>query len=104
MTPEQIGTRPRIIQHLMRLTPTPFIADGMLASPGLNPALFEQAGLLEDDVVKQVNGLRVTIPSELDEIQRRLPQLSTLELLIERRGRTLTIILDIPSESLSISH
>jgi type II secretory pathway component PulC len=102
MSAKDIGTRPRIIQHLISLTPTPYIADGMLISPGMNPALFEQAGFIADDVLKTINGKSVTVESEFDEIKDELKTATTLKFVVMRRGRMVTLYLDIPSETLEL--
>ena len=102
MTAKDIGSRPRIIEHLIKLTPTPYIADGKLAGPGINPALFEQAGFQTDDVLKTINGKSVTIESEFDEIKKELKTAQTLEFLVMRKGRLVTLYLDIPSETLEL--
>lgn len=102
MTAKEISSRPRIIEHLIALTPTPYIADGKLASPGLNPALFEQAGFKSDDLLKMINGKSVTIESEFDEIKKELKTAQTLEFLVMRKGRLITLYLDIPSETLEL--
>ncbi len=103
MTPEEIGSRPRVIEHIVTLTPTPYIADGKLASIGINPALFDQAGLQEDDVVKTINGKSITVESEFDELKQEIPQATTLTFLVMRRGRLITLYLDIPSEGLTVT-
>lgn len=102
MTPEEIGSRPRILEHLIILTPTPYIADGQLIYPGLNPALFQQAGFKEDDVLKTINGKSVTIEPELDEIKKEMVNASTLVFEVMRKGRMITLYLDIPSEALEL--
>lgn len=103
MTAKEISSRPRIIEHLLELTPTPYIADGKLASPGINPALFEQAGFKSDDLLKTINGKSVTIESEFDEIKKELKTAQTLEFLVMRKGRLITLYLDIPSETLELA-
>ena len=103
MTSQDIGTRPRIMEHLATLIPTPFIADGVLIKPGLNPALFEQAGFIEDDVLKTVNGKSVTVESEFELIKAELKTAQTLEFTVMRKGVIITLYLDIPSEALEIS-
>lgn len=102
MTSEQIGNRPKIIEHFVDLTPTPYIADGMIASPGINPALFEQAGLKEDDVITTINGKRITIADEFSELQRTIRHADTLVIKVRRKGRTIVLYLDIPSEALTL--
>lgn len=102
MSAKEISSRPRIIEHLFELTPTPYIADGKLASPGINPALFVQAGFKPDDLLKTINGKSVTIESEFDEIKKELKTAQTLEFLVMRKGRLITLYLDIPSETLEL--
>ncbi|WP_395339942.1 hypothetical protein PN836_015680 [Ningiella sp. W23] len=103
MTAQQIGTRPKIIEHIVTLIPTDFIADGMLASVGMNPQLFKQIGLQEDDVIKKINGKQITNQEDFAELQRTIQYADTLVFEIERKGRPLTLYLDIPSEELTIS-
>lgn len=104
MTPQEIGARPRIIEHMLILTPTPYIADGQLVHPGLNPRLFKQAGFQEDDVLKTINGKSVTIEHELEAIKKELLDAHTLEFQVMRKGRLITLYLDIPSEALDVSY
>jgi general secretion pathway protein C len=104
MTPKEIGARPRIIEHMLVLTPTPYIADGRLVHPGLNPDLFRQAGFQEDDVLKTINGKSVTIEHELEEIKKELLDAQTLTFQVMRKGRIITLYLDIPSEALDVSY
>lgn len=103
MTPQEIGTRPRVIEHLISLTPTPYIADGQLIGPGINPILFEQAGFKTDDVLKSINGKRVTVASEFEDIKTELQTAQTLTFVVMRRGRLITLFLDIPSEALELN-
>ena len=103
MTADEIGSRPRIMEHLIKLTPTPYIANGAIVSPGLNPSLFEQAGFKADDVLKSINGKSVTVESELEDIKKELKSAQTLTFLVMRKGRIVTLYLDIPSETLELS-
>nr|WP_136251378.1 PDZ domain-containing protein [Ningiella ruwaisensis] len=103
MTPDEIGTRPRILEHIVHLTHTNFIANGMIASPGMNPELFEQAGLQEDDVITSINGKRVTVPGELEELSKTIRHANTLVFQVMRKGRLITLYLDIPGESLNVT-
>lgn len=102
MNTEEIGTRPKVLDHIVASTPTPYIADGVLVSPGINPALFNQAGFKTDDVLKTVNGLSVTSSDELEQINQLLAESHTLEFQVMRKGRLVTLYLHIPSEALSV--
>lgn len=102
MEAQEIGSRPQLVEHFVSLTATPYIADGMLASPGLNPSLFEQAGLVEDDVIKTINGKSVTILEEFNELQRNMRHADTLIIIVMRKGRQITLYLDIPAEALTL--
>jgi len=102
MSPTEIGTRPRIIEHLVSLTGTPYIADGKLVGPGLNPALFKQAGFRVDDVLKTINGKSVTVEAEFEDIKKELKTAHTLKFLVMRKGRLVSLYLDIPSEGLDL--
>lgn len=102
MTPKQIGSRPRIIEHMLNLIPTPYIADGMLIQPGINPVLFAKAGFQEDDLLKKINGKSVTIEAQMEAIKLELKTAQTLEFQVMRKGRLITLYLDIPSEGLQL--
>lgn len=102
MTAKEIGTRPRIIEHIVSLTMTPYIADGKLVSIGSNPKLFEQAGFKKDDVLKTVNGKSVTIETEFETIKRELMTAQSLKFEVMRKGRVIILYLDIPSETLEL--
>jgi len=103
MTPKEIGARPRIIEHLATLIPTPYIADGVIIEPGLNPELFEQAGFQADDVLKKINGKSVTLADEFAAIKEEIKTAHTLEFEVMRKGRMVTLYLDIPSETLKLT-
>lgn len=103
MTAKDIGTQPKIIAHVVRLIPTPYIADGMIADEGVNPKLFQQAGLKADDVIKKINGKVVANAEQFDEFERQFHTYDTLVFEIERKGRKMTLYLDIPGDSLEIS-
>ncbi|MEM0911587.1 MAG: hypothetical protein AAGJ37_11460 [Pseudomonadota bacterium] len=99
MTAEEIGTQPRIISHVVRLIPTPYIADGVLADVGMNPKLFKQAGLQPDDVIKKINGKVVANAEQFAAFESEFHTYDTLVFEIERKGRRLTLYLDIPGDS-----
>ncbi|MGB3726391.1 MAG: hypothetical protein WA981_11540 [Glaciecola sp.] len=103
MTAKQIGTRPRILSHIVTYTPTPYIADGMLIEPGINSDLFSQIGFKEDDVLKRVNGMSVTVEEQRAVINELMQSAHTLEFEVMRKGRLITLYLDIPSEALKVS-
>jgi type II secretion system protein C len=103
MSPEQIGTRPQILEHIVKLTESDFIAQGMIASIGMNPALFQQAGLQDDDVIQLINGYSVGKPAQMQELQSSVRYSDTIVFEVIRKGRRITLYLDIPSEALTIS-
>ena len=103
MTAEQIGNRPKIIEHIVTLTPTDYIAGGMIAAQGMNPALFKQAGFKQDDVIMSINGYNADSKDELNSLQTSIEHSDTIVFQVMRRGRTITLYLDIPSEALTIA-
>ncbi len=102
MSIDDIGNRPRIIEHFATLTSTPYIADAKLVSPGISPHLFQKIGFRTDDLVKSINGKSVTVDAEFELIKREIPNASTLTFLVMRKGRLITLYLDIPSETLEL--
>lgn len=103
MTPKQIGNRPKIIEHIVSLSPTDYIAGGMIAAQGMNPALFQQAGLKQDDIIMSINGYKVDSEDKLDSLQTSIEHSDTIVFEVIRRGRAITLYLDIPSEALTIA-
>ena len=71
--------------------------EGYRVSPGKNPALFKAAGLIDGDIVTEINGLDLTDMQQSLEAMNALKQLQSLQMTISREGDLLTIYLDIPS-------
>lgn len=100
MTPEQINTRPKVLEHIFDLTPTRLLPEGMLVAAGINEKLFVQAGFQDDDILLSVNGMDVEM--DYSEIQSLLPSARMLTFDVIRKGKRITLYLDIPDEELGI--
>ncbi|MBO1256826.1 type II secretion system protein GspC [Alteromonas sp. 5E99-2] len=72
---------------------------GYRVSPGKDPALFNAVGLKRGDVIKQINGLDVTDPSQTIEALGVLRKADTIELTISRKDETLSLFLELPEAS-----
>ena len=101
---KSIGNRPKELEHIVKTTPigTNEGSDGFEVQPGLNPSLFRSAGFKEGDVLKEINGLDLSIAEQYALAMAAIPNAQTLEFTVIRGGRTITLYLDIPSEGLSV--
>jgi type II secretion system protein C len=102
MTPKEIGSRPRKIEHIVRLLPNLFNDGGKLIIPGQNPALFSAARFKEGDVLLEVNGFNIDDESDFSDLQKHIRNAQTLKFVVNRAGRQITLYLDIPSEALKM--
>lgn len=69
---------------------------GYRVSPGKDPVLFNAVGLKRGDVIKQINGLDVTDPSQTIEALGVLRKADTIELTISRQDEILSLFLELP--------
>jgi general secretion pathway protein C len=102
MSVEEIGNRPRILEHVITFSASETSGKSAFASVGINPKLFAQAGLQEDDLIKSINDKDITDPEQLAQLQSLIPHADTLIFKVERDGRIITLYLDIPSRALNI--
>ncbi len=69
---------------------------GYRLNPGKDRALFEQAGLKANDLVKSMNGYDLTDMSQALEVMAQLPELTEISLMIEREGQLVEIMFSLP--------
>lgn len=100
MTAKEIGNRPKQLDHIISISPE---NNDYSPEPGINPALFKAAKFKPGDILQSINGKDVTIPEELAAANALIATAQTLEFVVLRGGRTVTLYLDIPSKNLSIS-
>lgn len=102
MSAKEIGSRPRQIEHIVQLLPNLFNDGGKVIIPGQNPNLFSAAKFKEGDVLLEVNGFNIDDDASFGELQAHIRKAQTLEFLVNRAGRRITLYLDIPSEALKM--
>ena len=102
MTAKEIGSRPRKIEHIVTLLPNLFNDGGKVIIPGQNPDLFNSALFKEGDVLLEVNGFNIDDETSFAELQKHVRTAQTLEFVVNRAGRRITLYLDIPSEALKL--
>ena len=102
MTPKEIGSRPRKIEHIVKLLPNLFNDGGKVIIPGQNPDLFNAARFKEGDVLLEVNGFNIDDESSFAMLQKHIRNAQTLKFVVNRAGRQVTLYLDIPSEALKL--
>ncbi len=102
MTAKEIGSRPRQIEHIVGLLPSPFNDGGKLITPGQNPDLYNSARFKEGDVLLEVNGFNIDDEASFGELQTHIRTAQTLKFVVYRGGRRITLYLDIPSETLKM--
>ena len=97
---KEIGNRPKELEHIIVITPE---SEGYYVTPGINPDLFRAARFKEGDVLQSINGKDVNIPEELEQAKALIATAETLAFSVLRGGVLITLYLDIPAESLSIT-
>ena len=97
---KEIGNRPKELEHIIVITPA---SEGYYVTPGINPDLFRAARFKEGDVLQSINGKDVNIPEELEQAKALIATAETLAFSVLRGGVLITLYLDIPAESLSIT-
>ena len=102
MTAEEIGSRPRKIEHIVTLLPNLFNDGGKIIIPGQNPDLFNSARFKEGDVLLEVNGFDIDDETSFGELQKHVRSAQTLKFVVNRAGQRITLYLDIPSEALKL--
>ena len=102
MTPTEIGSRPRQLNHIVETLPNLFNDGGKVIIPGMNPDLFTKARFQEGDVLLEVNGFEIDDDKQLSDLQREIRSAQTLTFKVNRAGRLITLYLDIPHEALKL--
>ncbi|WP_416306902.1 type II secretion system protein GspC [Neptunicella sp. SCSIO 80796] len=70
---------------------------GYRVRPGRTPDLFNAAGLQNNDIITELNGLDLTDPQQAMEAMSSLNEAESLQLTVNRDGDLLTLYLDLPS-------
>lgn len=70
---------------------------GYRVRPGRSPELFNAAGLQNNDIITELNGLDLTDPQQAMEAMSSLNEAESLQLTVNRDGDLLTLYLDLPS-------
>ncbi|RDV29298.1 hypothetical protein DXV75_02275 [Alteromonas aestuariivivens] len=99
---QEIGNRPRKLEHIVRPIPGGDSNQGLGVMPGVNPALFASAGFLPGDTLLTVNGLDADDPTLAEAIDSAVRVAHTLKFEVLRNGQRVALFLDIPSETLKI--
>lgn len=77
----------------------PVMADGQIRGysvrPGQDRRLFSSIGLRPGDIVTSVNGLPVSDPSQLGALYQQFTSAPTLNITVERRGRSMELSLNL---------
>ena len=81
---------------------TPALENGQMigyrVKPGKDASLFESVGLINDDVVIQINGLDLTDPAQARDAMGELRDAQSIELTVTRDGEYITLYLDMPEQ------
>ncbi|MBW6475651.1 MAG: type II secretion system protein GspC [Chromatiales bacterium] len=77
----------------------PVMADGQIRGysvrPGQDRRMFSSIGLRPGDIVTRVNGLPVSDPSQLGALYQQFTSAPTLNITVERRGRSMELSLNL---------
>lgn len=81
---------------------TPALENGQMigyrVKPGKDASLFESVGLINDDVVIQINGLDLTDPAQARDAMGELRDAQSIELTVTREGEYITLFLEMPEQ------
>ncbi|WP_372880812.1 type II secretion system protein GspC [Psychromonas sp.] len=69
---------------------------GYRVNPGKDPALFEQAGLENGDLVIELNGIDLTDMAESMSLLKEFPTMTEISLTVDREGQLYDLYLSIP--------
>ena len=69
---------------------------GYRVNPGRDPALFEQAGLENGDLVIELNGIDLTDMAESMTLLQEFPTMTEISLTVDREGQLYDLYLSIP--------
>ncbi|KXI28271.1 type II secretion system protein GspC [Paraglaciecola hydrolytica] len=69
---------------------------GYKVAPGKKPSLFKSAGLVNGDVITELNGLDLTDMQQSLEAMNAIRQAESIQMTVDRNGELLTIYLDLP--------
>jgi len=69
---------------------------GYRLSPGKDPALFEQAGLENGDLVVELNGVDLTNMAESMSLMKEFPTMTEISLTVDREGQLYDLYFSIP--------
>ncbi|MCG7496771.1 type II secretion system protein GspC [Vibrio sp. Of7-15] len=86
---KEITENPQSVMKYIRLSQVSRDGNivGYRVSPGKNRQLFEAVGLEAGDVAISLNGADLTNPAEMGKIWKTLPELTELNLTVERNGQ-----------------
>jgi general secretion pathway protein C len=96
---QQLRTSPRSLYGLVRATPHKGEGgniDGYTVAPGRDPALFEQVGLREGDVVVQVNDIKLDNPANSARALKSVQSGESVSVTVLRGGAEQVLTLNLP--------
>lgn len=97
---EALRDRPASFTDFISVTPA--LENGQMigyrVKPGKDASLFESVGLINDDVVIQINGLDLTDPAQARDAMGELRDAQSIELTVTRDGEYITLYLDMPEQ------
>lgn len=99
---EEIGNRPKRLDHIVTLSPVNDGGTGFRVAPGLNPDLFKAARFQPGDILQKINGKDLSDPEQYRQVLQMVPNAQALAFTVLRAGRQITLYLDIPSKGLKI--
>lgn len=97
---QELREQPQNILHYLNISPV-MVNDklsGYRLNPGKDPALFRQAGLKENDLAIALNGLDLRDKEQSRQALAQLPELTEINLTVERDGQKQDIYLALRDE------
>ncbi|MDN4502946.1 type II secretion system protein GspC [Alteromonadaceae bacterium BrNp21-10] len=98
---EQLSQKPASFADYISISPETKNGEsiGYRVQPGKKPALFNAAGLENNDIITELNGLDLTDPQQAMEAMSSLQSEQTLQITVNRNDELLTLYLDLPDNN-----
>lgn len=92
---DQLAKNPMALMKMMSAQPAQENGKliGYRVGPGADPSLFGQSGLQRNDIITAINGVPLSDPSQMMNLQKQLSQAQELNIVVRRGGEQLSLLL-----------
>lgn len=94
---KQLNTNPKELLSIVSVKPN-YTKDGMngfTISPGIEHKLFDKLGLKRGDIITHINNIEINSLSQAIKLRKELSKQTYFDFMIERKGRTLSLSINL---------